>query len=100
MEFLTIEECLKRLGEYIRDNRLGIDMTQRTLASRSGVSLKAVRNIESGANASLASYVAVCRTLGKTDWMAALQPPSMTRADIERYLRGSDTKRKRASGRV
>ena len=100
MEFLTTEEQVKRLGEYIRANRLGMDMTQQTLAKRSGISLKAVRNIESGVNSSMASFIAVCRTLGKTDWVATLAPPSMTRADIERYLRGSDTRRRRASGRV
>jgi len=100
MDLMTTEERLKQLGEYIRANRLGLNLTQSTVAKRSGISLKAVRNIENGDNATMASFISVCRTLGKTDWMAALTPPSMTRSDIERYLRGNDEPRKRASGHV
>lgn len=100
MEFLTTEEQLKRIGEYLRARRLGENMTQGTLALRSGISLKAVRNIESGANPSMSSFVSVCRTLGCLDWVRGLEPPSMTRADIERYVRSGEFGRRRASGRV
>lgn len=100
MDFLTTKENLERLGSYLRSRRLGENITQLTLAKRSGISLKAVRNIESGSNASMFSFVAVCRTLGCIDWVQALEPPSMTRADMEHYLRGSETKRKRARSRV
>lgn len=100
MEFSTIEEQLKLLGEYVRGHRLAMNTSQQELAKRSGVSLKAVRNIESGANSTLESFLAVCRTLRKTDWIAALMPPEMSRDDFERYIRGAETKRKRASRHV
>lgn len=100
MEFLTIEEQLKQLGEYVRGHRLAINISQQELAKRSGVSLKVVRNVESGSNSTLESFVAVCRSLRVTDWMASLAPPEMSRDDFERYMRGTETKRKRASRHV
>ena len=100
MEFLTTGEQLKQLGGYVRGHRLAINISQQELAKRSGVSLKAVRNIESGANSTLESFVSVCRSLRKTDWIASLTPPEMSRDDFERYMRGTETKRKRASRHV
>ena len=100
MEFLTTEEHLKQLGEYVRGHRLAMNISQQELGKRSGVSLKAVRNIENGSNSTLESFVAVCRSLRVTDWMASLAPPVMNRDDFERYMRGTETKRKRASRHV
>ena len=100
MEYLTVAEQLKQLGEHVRDHRLAMNISQQELADRSGVSLKAVRNIESGANATLESFVSVCRSLRKTDWIASLTPPEMSRDDFERYMRRTETKRKRASRHV
>ena len=100
MQYLTLDEYLKLLGEDVRAHRLGMNITQQATADRSGVSLKAVRNIEDGKNASMKSFVAVCRTLGKLDWIAALEPPTVTRDDFDRFSRGETAKRKRASGHV
>jgi transcriptional regulator with XRE-family HTH domain len=100
MDFLTIEEQLRLLGEYVRGHRLAMNISQQELAKRSGISLKAVRNVESGSNSTLESCVAVCRSLRKTDWIASLTPPEMSRDDFERYMRGTETKRKRASRHV
>ncbi len=97
MQYLTIDEYLKLLGEDVRAHRLGMNITQQATAARSGISLKALRNIEDGKNASMKSFVSVCRTLGKLDWIAALEPPTVTRDDFERFSRGGPTKRKRAS---
>ena len=100
MDFLTIEDRLTQLGEYARGHRLGMNISQQELAKRSGISLKAVRNIESGGNSTLESFVAVCRSLRVTDWIASIAPPEMSRDDFERYMRGTETKRKRASRHV
>ena len=100
MDFFTIEELSKQLGEHVRGHRLGMNISQQELAKRSGISLKAVRNIENGANSTLESFVAVCRSLRVTDWMASMVPPEMSRDDFERYMRGTETKRKRASRHV
>ena len=39
---------LKVLGENLKASRLAVNLSQQTAADRSGISLKAVRNIESG----------------------------------------------------
>ena len=60
-----------------------MNISQQELAKRSGISLKAVRNIESGGNSTLESFVAVCRSLRVTDWIASIAPPEMSRDDFE-----------------
>jgi len=66
---------LAKVAEIVRRTRLNRNLTQQTLADRSGISLKAVVNLESGNGASLTSFLAVCRTLGQTGWLDALIPP-------------------------
>lgn len=65
------EDILQRIGNVIRSERLQQNITQRVLAARSGVSLNAVKNIESGAGATLGTFVLVCRTLGKDSWISS-----------------------------
>ena len=74
MVFRSREEMLAALGTSLRESRLALNISQQTAADRSGISLKAVRNIESGENASTYSLVSLCRTLGKTDWIVNLFP--------------------------
>ena len=46
MIYRTKEEMLKVLGENLRAQRLAANISQQTAADRSGVSLKAIRNLE------------------------------------------------------
>ena len=69
---------MRRIGENLRARRLRENLSQQTLASRSDVSLKAVKNLESGRGASVHSLVSVCRTLGAMDWVGSLAPASET----------------------
>ena len=62
----TKSEILKRIGNSIRGHRLQANITQQMLAERSGVSLNAIRHLESGVGASLGTFVQACRSLGKT----------------------------------
>lgn len=57
MVFRSREEMLKALGTSLRDSRLAMNISQQEAADRSAISLKAVRNIESGANASTYSLL-------------------------------------------
>lgn len=77
MVYRTKEEMLQVLGSGLRAARLAENLSQQDAADRSGVSLKAIRNIESGANASTLSLVSYCRTLRKTDWIVNLAPPEI-----------------------
>jgi len=71
---IKIEELLVLLGERIRELRLRENIAQTVLAARSGVSLKAVKNLENGTGATVASLLRVLRTLGRTEWIDTLGP--------------------------
>ena len=77
MVYSTPSEMLKMLGTNLKEVRLRLNISQQVAAERSGISLKAVRNIESGQNASTESLVKYCRTLRKTDWLMTLAPPEL-----------------------
>jgi transcriptional regulator with XRE-family HTH domain len=68
------EDLMAVLGERIRELRLRENIAQTVLAARSGVSLKAVKNLENGTGATVASLLRVLRTLGRTGWIEALGP--------------------------
>ena len=46
MIYRTRDEMLKVLGENLRASRLADNLSQQTAAERSGISLKAIRNLE------------------------------------------------------
>jgi len=71
----SIDLLLSKLAEALVRTRLNRNLTQQTVADRSGISLKAVINLESGNGASLKSFLAVCRTFGQIGWIDALTPP-------------------------
>ena len=85
---------LKVLGENLKASRLAVNLSQQVAADRSGISLKAVRNIEAGENASTLSLLSYCRTLQKTDWLMSLAPPELDASLFER--RDVSKKRQRA----
>ncbi len=70
----NIEDLLILLGERIRELRLRENIAQTVLAARSGVSLKAVKNLENGTGATVTSLLRVLRTLGRTEWIETLGP--------------------------
>lgn len=69
----TREELLKRIGDGIRTCRLRENISQKTLAERSGVSLNAIRHLEGGDGAALATFVQACRILGKDRWILDME---------------------------
>lgn len=77
MIYQTNGEMLATLGINLRSARLAENITQQMAADRSGISLKAVRNIEAGKNSSTLSLLAYCRTLRKTDWLMSLAAPEV-----------------------
>ena len=84
MVYRTKDEMLKVLSENLRASRLADNLSQQTAAERSGISLKAIRNLEAGENASTLSLLSYCRTLRKTDWLMTLAPPEINDAMFER----------------
>ena len=84
MIYATPAEMLLTFGTNLKEVRLRMNISQQVAAERSGISLKAVRNIEGGQNASTESLVKYCRTLRKTDWLMTLAPPELDPAVFER----------------
>jgi transcriptional regulator with XRE-family HTH domain len=94
MIYQTREEMLKVLGENLKSSRLAENLSQQTVADRSGISLKAVRNLEAGDNSSTLSLLSYCRTIRKIDWLMSLAPPEVDASLFER--RDVARKRQRA----
>ena len=77
MVYRTKEELMQVLGANLKAARLADNITQQMAAERSGVSLKAIRNLEAGRNASTLSLLCYCRTLRKVDWLMQIAPPEV-----------------------
>ena len=92
----SIELLLSEIGDAMRETRLRANLTQQVVADRSAVSFNTVGNLEQGKGASLKSFLAICRTLGKTDWIKTLPPP-MGVSPIEMLKRMDKPMRQRAS---
>ena len=95
MIFGTKQDILKILGKNIRAARLEENITQEESAKRSGISLKALRNLEDGVNTSVLTLISVCRTIKKTDWILQIAPPEITFEQMQQP--DPLKKRKRAS---
>ena len=93
MIYLTKDEMLAELGRNLRAARLADNLSQTMVAARSGISLKAVRNLEDGKNASTVSLLALCKTLRRTDWIANLAPPELNDALFDRSPGASPRRR-------
>ena len=85
MESAVVDQMLAEVGDSVRKLRLQRNLSQGVVAERSGISFGAYRNLESGQGVSLRSFLAVCRTLGKTDWMRTLPPPMISPMEILRH---------------
>ncbi len=70
----STEELAIAVGENIRALRLQRNLTQRVLADQAGVSLTALRHLESGEGANLFTLIRIVRALDRQDWLQALAP--------------------------
>ena len=82
---LTPDEMESVLGEKLKALRLFRNIDQTTLAERAGVSVRALRSLESGQGSTIATLVRVIRALGREEWLnsiapvATINPLSLTR---------------------
>lgn len=89
-----------RLGRALRRARLDADLDQLTICEAAGISDKALRNLELGRGAKVATLVAVVRVLGRADWLDALAPePGVDPLALAAALRGGTSAPRRASRR-
>lgn len=71
----AVEELERTLGEQVRRARLAQQLDQATLAHNASVSIGALRNLESGRGARIATLVRVLRALELEQWLETLRPP-------------------------
>lgn len=67
-------ELEELLGTHLRNLRLLKNLDQTSLAQQAGVSLNAVKHLESGKGAHVISLIKVLRALDRVDWLDALAP--------------------------
>jgi transcriptional regulator with XRE-family HTH domain len=95
---LTSSELEARLGSHLRNLRLLENLDQRTLAERAGVSLNAVKHLESGKGSRVNSLVKVLRAMDKVDWLEMLAP-TVSISPVQ-MLKAESREPKRARRRV
>jgi transcriptional regulator with XRE-family HTH domain len=70
----TSAELEDLLGSHLREMRLLKNLDQKSLAERAGLSLTAVKHLESGRGARVNSLIKVLRALERVDWLDHLAP--------------------------
>ncbi len=70
----TSAELATLLGTSIRKLRIDRNLRQNELAAQAGISLHALRNLESGEGATVRTLVTVLRALGREEWLRSLAP--------------------------
>jgi transcriptional regulator with XRE-family HTH domain len=70
----TTIELEQLLGSRLRELRLLKNVDQKSLAERAGVSLNALKHLESGKGARVNSLVKVLRALERVEWLDTLAP--------------------------
>ncbi|WP_370542652.1 helix-turn-helix transcriptional regulator [Burkholderia pseudomallei] len=98
----TVQEWEIELGNSLRTLRLHRNLDQATLAARAGISVRSLRNLESGNGSSLHTLIEVVRTLDRESWLEliapvpTINPVMLTRRSIPRQ-RASKPRRKPSS---
>jgi transcriptional regulator with XRE-family HTH domain len=72
--FKTSGELQVILGERLRALRLSRNFSQRELADKAGVSLRALHNLEAGSGSTLETFLRVLKALNAVDAIEALVP--------------------------
>ena len=94
LNFKKPEEVVTLLCERLRKERLYLEMTQADVATRAGVSVNTVSNLEAGRNVSFENLVRVAMVLGRLQELEELFKPHLNSVnDILRYE--SNTARQR-----
>jgi transcriptional regulator with XRE-family HTH domain len=74
MKTLSVEEWEKTVGAQVKELRIRMNLDQRILAERAGVSWSAVKNLEGGKGVTLKTLIRVLRVLDRTEWFETLSP--------------------------
>jgi len=70
----SLQELENALGEGIRRLRLQKNLDRQTLCDRAGVSMNALRHLETGKGTAVKTLILIARALGRVDWLEGLAP--------------------------
>lgn len=70
----TPAELEVELGERLKTLRIHRNLDQVTLSARAGISVRTLRNLESGSGSSLRTLIEVVRALGRESWLDLIAP--------------------------
>ena len=70
----TVDEIEVELGERLKTLRIHRNLDQATLAARADISIRTLRNLESGGGSSLRTLIQVVRALGREQWLEMIAP--------------------------
>jgi len=97
IKWMTDQAILEKIGSRIREWRLEMDVTQKSLAVKSGLSLPTLQNLEKGKSISLENLLRVLRMLDRLDTLESFTAEKeISPVEIQELLNGMKT-RKRAS---
>lgn len=88
---------MKILGDGLRARRLSLNLSQEVAATRSGISVSTLKNLETGRGTSAWALVSLCRTYNCDGWVLSLAPEetlAQQLGEIETHPRQRATKRR------
>jgi len=94
---INTSEFEQRLGQQIRQTRLGMDTTQAELARRANVDRTTIGRIESGEGGNITSLIRIARALDREDWLDSFAPPTPAISPMQllREQQHRETKRRK-----
>ena len=96
----TPEEHEELLGQRLKTLRIHKNLDQATVSARAGISVRSLRNLESGNGSSLRTLIQILRVLGREAWLdtiapvATINPEMMTRKAVPRQRASTPRPRK------
>jgi len=72
--YASVADLEAELGASLRALRLDRNLEQTTVAERAGISLNALKRLESGRGSTLHTLISVARALGREDWFKTIAP--------------------------
>jgi transcriptional regulator with XRE-family HTH domain len=73
-KLMTIEEMEQQLGASIRRLRLQKNLDRGTVCQMAGISLNALRHLETGSGTTVKTLLLVTRALNRLEWLDAIAP--------------------------
>ena len=85
MQLYDPDEAARRLADHVRAERLRQELTQDSLAKRSGVSLPTIQRYERTGQTTVENLLKLCHALGRLDEFAELlaPPPASSLSELE-----------------